>query len=125
MEAIARPSMKTYAVFYLALTPGLLATAHDFAPPDGASGRLVQRDEVEAPTRADNDDQCSVFQKQIPDPLGADKLIWVPAFPDASVHQCTRVCGDAVAKKIEQGQIGSTNCISNNGEIDWQPYYGE
>lgn len=47
------------------------------------------------------------------------------AFPDASVHQRTEVCGDAVAKKISEGQVGSTTCISNNGEIDWQPYFGQ
>lgn len=98
---------------------------HGSAAWDNVSGLLAERDGVEAPTRGENDDSCNVFQKQIPDPLGSDKMIWVMAFPDASVHQCADVCGDAVAKQIAEGKVGSTTCISNNGEIDWQPYYGE
>lgn len=84
---------------------------------------LVPREEV-APTRSSNDNFCTVIEKQIQDPLGTDELIWVEAYKDARQQQCAYVCGDAVAKRIAEGQVASTSCIST-GEPDWQPYMGK
>lgn len=67
--------MKASTASFLAAALGMLAISYTSAEPDRAPDHLVQRDEVEAPTRSDNDDSCNVFQKQIRDPLGSDKLI--------------------------------------------------
>lgn len=94
-------------------------------PDDTPEIEVPQQTTMPDPVRSSNDNTCNFFQKQIRDPQDSDNLIWVEASPDVSLNQCTEVCGDAVAKNVEAGEVASFSCIHYSGEMDWQPYYGK
>lgn len=104
----------------------LLASLHLADPCSASPDSTVAMDrrDVEAPSRSDNDNICNFFRHEVPDPLDSHKTIWQATFPDASRQQCVNICGEAVAKARAEGEIGSTTCYGY-GDLDWQPCYGE
>ena len=91
------------------------------APQRGGEVEAPQRgDDIDSPGRGEDINFCTMFRQNKPDPEDPEKDNWVMVDQDLSRSQCTEVCGDAVAKKVAAGEVGSTTCFSF-GELDWEP----
>ncbi|KAF2814094.1 uncharacterized protein BDZ99DRAFT_567780 [Mytilinidion resinicola] len=91
------------------LTLGALITTSVTHPAPAPTPSSIDDAHYQAVQEYKNTMKCTIFD---------------PPDPKTSISQCNDVCGEAVAKAIAAGQMGSTTCLVLGGDIKWEVVSG-